>query len=168
MSRDKDVLLGHAADNDGIDEYDNPLPDWWVGLFFVTLVAAVVYGVDYHLVSNRSQEARYEAEMAAAAERWPEQEAPSELAFDADTLEAGQKVYTQTCVACHGADMKGGIGPNLVDGEWIHGGAPEQVVKTITEGVAAKGMPAWGAVLGPEKVSQVAAWVLHSGGSAEE
>lgn len=164
MSRDKDVLLGHAADNDGIDEYDNPLPDWWLGLFFVTFVASVVYAVDYHFVSNRSQEARYEAEMLAAAERWPEQDAPSELSFDDATLAAGKQVYAQTCLACHGADMTGGIGPNLVDAEWIHGGEAEQVVKTISEGVAAKGMPAWGPVLGPEKVSQVAAWILSSGG----
>lgn len=163
MSRKKDVLLGHAADNDGIDEYDNPLPDWWVGLFFVTLVGAIVYGVDYHFISHRSQAAMYEAEMAAAAERWPEQDAPKELAFDSATLDAGKQVYTQTCVACHGADLTGGIGPNLVDAEWIHGGEPEQIVKTISDGIPAKGMPAWGAVLGPEKVAQVAAWILHSG-----
>lgn len=163
MSRETQRLLGHADDNDGIDEYDNPLPDWWVGLFFFTIIFAVGYTIDYHFVSNRSQVSRYEAEMLAAAERWPEQEAPSTLSFDESTLAEGGQIFAQTCASCHGADLTGGIGPNLIDAEWIHGNAPEEVVKTITDGVAAKGMPAWGQVLGPEKVAKVAAFVLAAG-----
>lgn len=160
MSKDTNELLGHAEDNDGIDEYDNPLPDWWLGLFFFTIVFAVGYTIDYHALSQRSQTARYDAEMAAAAARWPQAEAPDALAFDTETLEAGRHIFATTCASCHGAELQGGIGPNLVDAEWIHGNAPDQVVNTIRNGVAAKGMPAWGPILGPDKVSQVASFIL--------
>jgi cytochrome c oxidase cbb3-type subunit III len=161
MSKNKDEVLGHASDNDGIEEYDNALPDWWLGLFLFTIVWAIGYGVDYHFVSGRSQTAYYEAEIAAAKVRWPDS-GPKPLAFDDETLKAGAKVFGEQCAACHGAALGGGIGPNLLDAGWIHGSEPEQIRATITNGVAAKGMPAWGPVLGPDKVGKVAAFVIDS------
>lgn len=158
MSRDKDQLLGHAADNDGIDEYDNALPDWWLGLFAFTVVWGIGYGVDYHFISHRSQAGYYDAEMASAKEKWPEA-APKQLVFDAATVQAGAEVFASTCAPCHGAQLTGGIGPSLVDATWIHGGEPEQIQATITNGVLEKGMPQWGPVLGPDKVAKVAAFV---------
>ncbi len=87
-----------------------------------------------------------------------------------EAVSAGEPVYMTTCLACHGADLEGGIGADLSDDEWVHGGTPEDVIRTIREGVLEKGMPAWGPILGPEKVNQVAAYVLSrnaelSGGS---
>ncbi len=152
-------VLGHAEDNDGIEEYDNALPDWWLGLFLFTIVWGIGYAVEYHLISHRSQAGRYESEMLAAAERWPQNEAKA-LAFDEATVAAGQEVFTQTCASCHGAALTGGIGPSLVDATWIHGGEPEQIRATITNGVPAKGMPSWGPILGPDKVAKVAAFVV--------
>ena len=70
-------------------------------------------------------------------------------------IAAGEAVYKANCVACHGAELQGGIGPNLVDSSWIHGSKPEEIVATITNGVAAKGMPTWGPILGNEKIGQV-------------
>ena len=162
MSRKHDHVLGHSAEADGIEEYDNPLPDWWLGMFFFTVVFGIGYAIEYHMISGRSQAAQYETEMAAALVRWPASELPKELNMDAATVAAGKEVYTTTCASCHGPNLEGGIGPNLKDSAWIHGGAPGDVLKTISEGVAAKGMPAWGNILGPDKVAKVAAFVVSS------
>jgi cytochrome c oxidase cbb3-type subunit III len=78
-----------------------------------------------------------------------------------DAEEKGEAIYKANCTGCHGEDMKGKIGPNLLDSTWIHGGKPEEIVHTITAGVPAKGMITWGPILGPEKISQVAAYVIH-------
>jgi cytochrome c oxidase cbb3-type subunit 3 len=161
MTRNKDQLLGHGADNDGIDEYDNALPDWWLGLFVGTVVWGVAYAVNYHLVSGDSQVLRYEAELVAAATRWP-QSSHAPIVLDAPTVSAGAAVFAQQCVACHAADLTGGIGANLVDTTWIHGSDPESIRATITNGVPAKGMPAWGPILGPKKVAQVTAFVVEA------
>lgn len=160
MAKYNDRPLGHAGECDGIEEYDNPLPDWWVGLFILTVIIGVIYAADYHFISQRSQAASYEAEVAMAEEMWPELNAKAVQASDPATLAMGQEVFTANCVACHGADLRGGIGVNLVDTEWVHGGEFDNVVNTITNGVSAKGMPAWGTILGPTKVAAVASFVL--------
>jgi cytochrome c oxidase cbb3-type subunit III len=163
--RDRDRPMGHAEDNDGIEEYDNPLPDWWVGLFWLTTIWAVGYGVHYHFIAERSQVKALAAEIEVARERWPEgQQVP--FVMSPEAIARGRTVYMQNCTGCHGAALEGGIGPNLKDGNWIHGGAPHEVVGVIAKGVPAKGMIAWGSILGPEKINDVAAFVL-SAGSAE-
>ena len=157
-------VLGHADEADGIEEYDNPLPNWWLGLFYFTIVWAVVYGIHYHFVAHRSEVKALAAEMEEADRRWPK-EAAAAAATTVDlseaNIEAGEAIFKANCVACHGADMKGGIGPNLLDTTWIHGGKPEEILHTITVGVPDKGMLTWGPILGPEKVAQVAAYVVH-------
>lgn len=161
-------LLGHGADNDGIDEYDNPAPMWWWGLFGISVVWGVIYGADYHFVSGHSQEGYYLAEMADAQTRWPDAGKAKAVEMTPEAIAEGEKIFTANCVACHGADLHGGIGPNLIDATWIHGGEPDQIVQTITNGVPEKGMVAWGGVLGPTKISQVAAFVIskYEGGEA--
>jgi len=166
-----DQLLGHAADNDGIDEYDNPLPDWWLGLFYLCIIWAVIYTAHYHFVGHRSQVNELKAEMAAAQAKWPQ--APSggggaagELVVTTETVSAGQAIFQANCVACHGANMLGGIGPNLLDTLWIHGGTPADIQHTITVGVPDKGMLTWGPILGPEKVAQVAAYLVYRNAEA--
>ncbi len=67
----RDQVLGHADECDGIEEYDNRLPRWWLGLFYGSVVVGVGYGVNYHFIEGTSQAALYEAEVAAAEERWP-------------------------------------------------------------------------------------------------
>ena len=62
----RDVMLGHADEADGIEEYDNPLPDWWTGLFWLTIVFAIAYTAHYHFIAERSQVKELAAEMAAA------------------------------------------------------------------------------------------------------
>ncbi|MEN0064735.1 MAG: c-type cytochrome [Myxococcota bacterium] len=160
MSQFTDELLGHAEDNDGIEEYDNPLPTWWLGLFALTVVWGVAYAIHFHFVAEDSQTLRYEREMSAAAERWPQSNEAVPVVVDAASIAAGEVVFQQTCASCHKADGSGGIGPSLIDAEWRHGAEPEQVRTTITEGVVTKGMPAWGPVLGAQKIAHVAAFVV--------
>lgn len=156
----RDQKLGHADEADGIEEYDNPLPDWWLGLFWFTIIWAVAYTLHYHVIADRSQEKHLASELAAAEAKWPASAQPAEFVPTPELAAAGEAVYQTNCVACHGASLEGGIGPNLTDETWIHGGEPAQVLATITDGVAAKGMPAWGSILGPEKVRQAAAYIL--------
>ena len=163
MSRKKEPpnqVLGHGDEADGIEEYDNPLPDWWLGLFWFCIVWAFAYTIHYHFIADRSQEKALAAELAAADLRWPQSATPAEFTITPGMAEAGKTVYTTNCAACHGPELRGGIGPDLTDEEWIHGNSPEDVVRTITEGVPAKGMPGWGPILGPERVNQAAAYIL--------
>ena len=167
MSKETNRLLGHADEADGIEEYDNPLPDWWLGLFWLTIIWAFAYAVHYHFIAHRSYQKQLAAEMAAAAVRWPAQESSgATLSFAPEAVAAGEAVFTQNCVVCHGQDMKGGIGPDLLDPDWIHGGTAADVVRTITDGVPEKGMLTWGPILGPEKINQVAAFVITKNAEA--
>jgi cytochrome c oxidase cbb3-type subunit 3 len=76
----------------------------------------------------------------------------------------GKAVFGKTCAPCHGADGRGGVGPNLTDGDWLHGGTPSDIYKSVDEGIAAKGMPAWGPQLGEVVVEYAVAFVLSMGG----
>lgn len=167
MSADRqDVVLGHAHEADGIEEYDNKLPTWWLGLFYGCILWAGAYLVWFHVIEDTSQAKMYEQEVAAAAVQWPAPSADQALAAAAtpEAIEAGKAIYASNCVGCHGPELKGGIGPDLTDATWIHGGALPDIQKTITEGVPAKGMLSWGPILGPQKVAQVAAFVHSAGG----
>jgi cytochrome c oxidase cbb3-type subunit III len=153
----QDQELGHGDDYDGIEEYDNALPAWWLGILYFSIAWAVAYGVHYHFVADRSQAAEYDAEIAAAATLWPAPADAADIEVGAEGIAAGKTVYDTNCAACHAADLTGGIGPSLVDDEWVHG--RENIADTITDGVLEKGMPAWGTILGPTKVAQVAAYI---------
>ena len=154
----KDVVMGHGEEYDGIEEYDNALPGWWLGLFYGCVIWGVCYLGWYHFIAHRSQAADYDAEVAAAEARWPQPKVEG-VDLSAASVAEGEKLYMTNCIACHGVDMKGGIGANLMDSTWIHGGEAAQIRATINDGVGTKGMPAWGKVFGPQKVAQLAAFV---------
>jgi cytochrome c oxidase cbb3-type subunit 3 len=156
--------LGHADEADGIEEYDNALPTWWLGLFIGCVIWAAFYAVDYHYGRKRSQTGEYKDEMAAAAATWKQLEVKAWAPTGNLLVDAGHDVYMTNCVGCHGATAAGGVGPNLTDATWIHGGTLAAITKTVTEGVPAKGMLTWGPILGPEKVAQVSAYVHALGG----
>ena len=165
MSRSttKNQILGHGDECDGIEEYDNALPNWWLGLFYLCILWAFGYTAYYHFIAKQSEVGSLAAEMSAADLRWPRQAAAAATVtvdLSQATVKAGEAVFKANCVACHGTDMKGGIGPNLLDTTWIHGGKPEEILHTITVGVPEKGMLTWGPILGAEKVAQVAAYVV--------
>jgi len=160
VSKNTDEILGHGAEADGIEEYDNPLPDWWLGMFWIAIIWGIIYAVNFHFIAEDSQAARYDAQMAEAQAMWPDMNKAAEQDNSAEALAAGQEIYTANCVGCHNPELTGGIGPNLVDTEWIHGGTYEDIVRTITDGVPEKGMVTWGPVLGPKKIGQVASFIL--------
>ena len=163
MARDTNQIMGHAEDNDGIEEYDNPLPDWWVGLFLFTIVFGIGYAIYYHFVAHDSQEKAYVAEMAAAAKQWPPPKGGELAELSAANLGAGEELFKANCAPCHLADLTGSAGPNLIDGTWIHGGTQEEIQLTITQGVKGTAMPEWGPKIGPDKVGKVAAYVYSKG-----
>jgi cytochrome c oxidase cbb3-type subunit 3 len=84
---------------------------------------------------------------------------------DAKGLDEGKKIYTQNCVACHGQEAEGKVGPNLTDEYWLHGGDIKKVFHTLTEGVPEKGMISWKKSLNPIQIQQVASFVLSLKGT---
>ncbi|MBK6909390.1 MAG: c-type cytochrome [bacterium] len=152
-------LLEHEYD--GIMEADNPLPKWWVQLFLMCVVFAVVYTPLVHMFNLLPKDylARDVAQAATVAEM-REAELMASGAYDADPVGAGKKYFGIFCVSCHSSYGEGGIGPNLTDAYWIHGPEEDQIIATITNGVAAKGMPTWGPILGDRKIKMISTYVM--------
>ncbi len=155
---------------DGIEEYDNRLPRWWLYTLYGGIAIAVVYWYAYHIGKFADLPvAQYEAEQERMA-ALEEQKNPGANVVTADALLAlardpamvtqGKTVFASSCAQCHRADGGGNVGPNLTDEFWIHGSAPDKVWKTVSDGVAAKGMPAWKPQLGTRRVQAVTAYVL--------
>lgn len=159
-----DAIQGEILhEYDGIEEADNELPKWWVAVF----VGSIVFGGAYYLVYEKYHWQPSPAQELAvvAAERAKTMGFFSDtdllaLSKDAKAVGAGKAVYATNCVACHGAKHEGTIGPNLTDRHWLHGGAPTNIFDTIRDGVPAKGMPTWGAILGNQGVRDVTAYLL--------
>lgn len=162
----EDRLLDHEYD--GIQEYDNPLPRWWLWILYATVIFSVAY---YFLPSpfgeGPGKVAEYEAAVAAFEASQPEPTGPTvtddglrALAAQPEALAAGKVVFEANCAACHRPDGGGLIGPNLTDDAWLHGGLPTQIHATIAQGVLAKGMPAWDRILKPDQVDAVTAYVI--------
>lgn len=166
MSKDTNRLLGHSDEADGIEEYDNPLPDWWLGLFWGAIIWAVGYS-GWFFFTNQSQVGWYESEVAAAEARFPAQtEANLQFVYSDMSAAAGEEVWNGFCFQCHGAEGEGGIGASLIDDEWIHGRNADAILGTIRNGVLDKGMPAWNGTLSPEQVNQVASYVIQRNAEA--
>ncbi len=162
----KDELLDH--DFDGIQELDNELPPWWLTLFYVTIIWSVAYLIYYHVLGiGPSSIEEYQAEMARAAQIQQQTPTPGggpvaqvmEPRMDPASLQEGKAIFDKNCTPCHGKLGEGLIGPNLTDDYWIHGGRFQDIVRVITNGVPAKGMIAWNAVLKPEEILNVASYV---------
>ena len=160
-----DRILEHEYD--GIQEYDNPMPGWWLLTFAGTVIFSVIYVLNVGPVGNgKGRVADYEADMKAFAIAHP---APTggdmsnaqllALTKDHEALEDGKETYTTYCAACHLGDGGGMIGPNLADAYWLHGGTLPDIYRTITNGVLEKGMPPWGKTLKPKQLSAVVAYV---------
>lgn len=148
---------------DDIEEADNALPTWWVVMFIGTVVFSAGYWLmmeEFHLGKTPAEElAAVQAERAKQSGVISDEMLLS-TAHNAVAVAAGQQAFTTNCVACHGAKAEGNIGPNLTDASWLHGGAPAQIFATIRDGVPAKGMPSWGAILGQDGVKALTAYVL--------
>jgi cytochrome c oxidase cbb3-type subunit III len=161
---------GHVWDGDLV-ELNNPLPRWWLWLFWITGIYMLVYLVIYPGlgtfagISSWSQKSQYEAEMADAEKRFGNVFAVfagtpiPELASNPDAIRLGRNIFLNNCATCHGSDGRGAKGfPNLTDAAWLWGNAPETIVATITNGRTGN-MPALGPALGEQGVTEVIAWL---------
>ncbi len=173
ISEEKDIMIDHEFD--GIVELDNPTPAWFMGLFYATIIFAVVYLLNYHVFEwSPLQDEEYAIEMKAAEVEKAAVLAKSGEAIDENSVKAstdagiiaaGKAVYTQNCIACHGALGEGTVGPNLTDDSWIHGGTVNAIFKTIKYGVPEKGMISWEKTLTPKQTSDVSNFILSLQGT---
>ncbi|WP_035051562.1 cytochrome-c oxidase, cbb3-type subunit III [Andreprevotia chitinilytica] len=169
-------VLHHTWDGD-LQEYNNPLPGWWVGLFFLTIVFAVGYLVVYPglvVFGNAwgwSSGGQYQKEVTKADNKYGPlynkflaMPVP-DVAKDQEAHAMGKRLFYTYCIQCHGSDGRGAKGfPNLVNHDWMYGGSPEKIVETISGGRHGQ-MPAFGAAFGEEKVKDVANYVLKISGN---
>ena len=177
----RDELLDHEAD--GIREFDNAMPRWWLYGFYFTIAFALVYVVNYHLLpkpmfGQPGMIAEYEAEVlaaeAAAAARGPVRKtaAATVALTDAASLAKGKAIFEgpeNVCSSCHRPDLGGLVGPNLTDDYWLHGCSMPEVITSITTGYPLKGMLPFGTgkPLNDEQLVLVASYVLsRHGGEA--
>jgi cytochrome c oxidase cbb3-type subunit 3 len=176
----RDELLDHDAD--GIHEFDNALPRWWLYGFYFTIAFAVVYMLNYHVLATPlfgkpGMIAEYQAEVLAAealaAARGP---APTSAVAtvaltDAASLEKGKAIFEgpdNVCSSCHRPDLGGLVGPNLTDDYWLHGCSMAEITTTIKTGYPLKGMLPFGTgkPLTDEQVLLVASYVKSRHGEA--
>jgi cytochrome c oxidase cbb3-type subunit III len=166
VEQEADVLLDH--DYDGIKELDNALPPWWKWGFYFTIIVAVIYIFNYHVFgTGKNPEQEYAAEMAEGKRLEEQYKARTKSLVDennitladADGIAAGKALFTQSCVACHMADGGGGIGPNLTDEYWIHGGGLNDIYKTLKIGYPEKGMQSWESMYSPVQLRNLTSFV---------
>lgn len=175
---DGDGKTGHVWDGD-LEEYNNPLPRWWLGLFIGTVIFGAAYLVFYPGMGNFAgtskwssvgsyeqqlarQRATFEARLASLKDR-----SLRELAGSGTAMATAKNLFSANCAGCHGSDARGAKGfPNLTDQDWLWGGGEEQLLQTIAQGRHGM-MPALGSVLGETGVNEVASYVVSlSGGKA--
>ena len=166
------AVQDHVWDED-LRERNNPMPRWWLLLFFLTIGFAFIYFLLYpafgHGILGWSEERQYREEMSAAQRQYAPVYAAfagrsiMELTKDPKALALGHSLFATNCINCHGSDGRGAPGfPNLTDGDWLYGGTPENIVQSITSGREGV-MPPLGA-LGPDAVDNEVAYVLSLSG----
>ncbi|MCW8206062.1 cytochrome-c oxidase, cbb3-type subunit III [Verminephrobacter aporrectodeae subsp. tuberculatae] len=180
VSAGSDNTTGHVWDTDLV-EMNNPLPRWWVWLFVITVVFSLGYLVAYPGLGNFAgqlgwtQKNQYEAEMAQARTvleplyaRFATMK-PEDMARDPQAQAIGERLFMNHCAQCHGSDARGSKGfPNLTDGDWLHGGSPEQIRETITKGRVGNMPPQAAAVGSPEDVRNLSHYVLSLSGNPHD
>lgn len=170
---------GHAWDGD-LQEWDNPLPRWWMWLFYLTCAFALGYLALYPGLAAWGGALGWSSgdQHAAESRRWDARHAPmfesylrqeiAVVARDPAAREMGQRLFLAYCAQCHGADAGGSRGfPSLRDGDWLWGGEPEQVRESIANGRRAM-MPALAEAIGKENVPAVVAYVRSLSGLAHD
>ena len=171
---------GHRWD-ETLEEYNHPLPRWWLWLFLITCAFALAYLAMYPGLGTWqgtlgwSQKSQYEREVARADEvvaplfaKYLAQDIPT-VAADPQAREIGERLYLTYCMQCHGSNARGSRGfPNLTDRDWQWGGDPDAVKTTITGGRLGV-MPPMGAAVGSsDEVENLANYVLSLSGSGHD
>jgi cytochrome c oxidase cbb3-type subunit III len=168
VGHEADIDLGH--DYDGIRELDNKMPPWWLGLFYGSIIFSAIYLFAFHLSDiGPSSKQEYDTAMETA-----KAEVNAYLATQADAVDEtnvtaltdeqelalGKSIFETSCATCHGKLGEGGIGPNMTDEYWLHGGGIADVFKTIKNGVPEKGMISWADQLRASDMQRVASYIL--------
>ena len=180
VSASGDNTSGHVWDED-IQEMNNPLPRWWVWLFIITIIFSIIYLALYPGLATYdgskgwTQQNQYEAEVAEANEALKPIYAKfvdmpiEQLAALPVAKSIGERLYMNNCSQCHASDARGSRGfPNLTDNDWLHGGSPEKILETITNGRNGM-MPPMGAMVGSdEDIKSLANYVLSLSGSMHD
>lgn len=161
------IDLGH--DYDGIRELDNRLPPWWLYGFYLCILVSGIYLWRYHVAKSAPlskeefQIAQSEAVISKEAYLKKSANKVDENTVtyltDAASLDAGKKIFSTICIACHLADGGGSVGPNLTDKFWIHGGSIKDIFKTLKYGWPEKGMKSWKDDYSPVQLAQIASYV---------
>jgi cytochrome c oxidase cbb3-type subunit 3 len=170
-----DKLLDHECD--GIQEYDNASPGWWLGTFYGAVVFSIgymfYYGMNFgadHVDELNAAQVQHKASVQAWFDENPMVPPTTEellaAAVDPAILAAGENAYQKQCASCHGVEGQGLIGPNLTDDHWLHGATVIEIFDTIVKGVPDKGMPTWGRRFAPEELEALAAFVRSLHGTA--
>lgn len=175
---DDSILAGHTYD--GIEEYDNPMPGWWVWLFIASIIWSPIYYLGVHqfdfINSYEDDLAEKQAELVALRDAH-EAANPSVVVSEESIaayigvqahIESGAALFSTSCAMCHANNAGGLIGPNLTDNYWLHGGSNTDIFTVITEGVLDKGMTPWGSVLSEEQRFQLVAFIRSVEGSNPE
>jgi cytochrome c oxidase cbb3-type subunit 3 len=167
LAEECDLIMEHEYD--GIQELDNPIPSWFMYLFYGTILFAVSYLLIYHVFKIEPlqyEEYQTEVTLANAAKKVylskqanRVDENTVKLVADAATISSGQVIFKKTCAPCHGEHAQGIVGPNLTDDYWLHGGTINEIFKTVKYGVPSKGMPTWEKQLSPKQISDVANYI---------
>ncbi len=171
MSNEPDDLTGHNYD--GIEEYDNPLPIWWLATFIGTVIFSFIYWMHYEISDGPTLVDELQIEMAKIEKLNGGTSLPTEseevlqlLLNSKEVLATGKAAYEAKCAVCHGAELQGIIGPNLVDEYWIHGkGKLADISNVIKKGVLDKGMPGWESMMKADEISSVVAFIGKQTGS---
>lgn len=168
IEREAEIMFHHEYD--GIRELDNRLPPWWVNLFIITVVWSAVYMFYYHWggggpssVDEYNQEverAKKEIAIAMAGAANAVDESSVQALTESAALAEGELIFKNLCAACHGQLGEGGVGPNLTDDYWLHGGGIKNIFKVVKYGVPEKGMISWQSQLTPSDMQKVASYIL--------
>jgi len=162
---------------DGIQEYDQKLPNWWLFTLYIAIVWFVVCWLGYYQLGIGSSDQSTMDAFIAEQQSFRDKQLASvtdeqlwAMSKDPKVIEAGKATFMTPgmCVTCHAADLSGTLGgaklPGLPlnDQEWKHGGNPTDVLTTVRKGApdVTKGMIAWEPVLGVKRVAEVVAFVM--------
>ncbi len=177
---EKTGTTGHVWDED-LQEWHNPLPSWWMWLFYITIVFALVYLILYpglgsykgYLGWTSTGQYQDEQKQAAATygpiiDKFLKQDVQT-VAANPEAREIGQRLFLNYCAQCHGSDAGGSKGyPNLRDSDWLYGGTPEAIKATLINGRIGAMPPMGAAVGGTEDVRDVAHFVLSISGRTHD
>jgi cytochrome c oxidase cbb3-type subunit 3 len=148
---------------DGIQEFDNPLPSWWLFTFFATIIFSFIYFIHYEIAGGPSQaiELQRSLEILKSLKKGGPAMDEDKLSalFTNSALETGKATFQAKCSMCHGLKGEGLIGPNLTDKHYLHGSSRLAIYNVISEGVLDKGMPAWKEQISNDELLGVAYYV---------